>query len=313
MSGGSPWSDRTAAVMVTYRPSEEAPACAEAVAAQFPCVVIVDNGSGPRHEVVLQKLEALPGIELLRLDANRGIAAALNIGIRRLQTRQVRWVALFDQDTWIPRDYLNDMLRTWELCPWSSRLALLSPVHESENKEDSKVPLSSSSAVCEPVASAISSGALVLAEAMTAVGGFDESLFIDYVDFDFCLRLRRAGYRLGRAPCVRVRHNLGRARPVRLGPWNLTIRSHQPWRYYYIFRNRILLYRRYWCSAPGWCLHDLFWFVLDGIKAGCLESERRECVSWALRGIRDGLLGRRGARVLPSAPDNAPEPRLESR
>lgn len=307
MNAGEDDLAKAGAVMVTHHPPGEVRASATLLAGQFRRVWIVDNGSGPAFDGVLNELARLPSTTLVRLPSNWGIAAALNVGMTQLLDCGARWVALFDQDTWIPPGYLTAMLETWRLCPQAERLGLLAPDHVQRGSGEDLPLRPALGSTCRLVRTAISSGSLVCARAYRAVGGFDESLFIDYVDFDFCLRLRRAGYVLGRVPGIRVSHSLGEGRVVRLGPCRLRIRSHRPWRYYYIFRNRILMYRRFWVADPVWCLHDLFWFLLDGLKAGLLEKERKECVRWMMQGIRDGLSGRRGIRVLPPGRLAGPE------
>jgi GT2 family glycosyltransferase len=47
--------------------------------------------------------------------------------------------------------------------------------------------------------------------AFDAVGGFDEGFFLYEEDVDFCLRLRRAGWRLRFTPAAQVVHRLGRS------------------------------------------------------------------------------------------------------
>ena len=34
------------------------------------------------------------------------------------------------------------------------------------------------------------------------IGGFDETMFIDFVDFDFCYRLKKEGYEILQTPSV---------------------------------------------------------------------------------------------------------------
>ncbi|GAB2888735.1 hypothetical protein GCM10027026_46300 [Myroides odoratimimus subsp. xuanwuensis] len=91
----------------------------------------------------------------------------------------------------------------------------------------------------------ITSGSLVDVDAWSAVGGYDEDLFIDYVDFDFCLRLRQWGFRIVRASRAEILHEIGHAaRFGRFTAWN-----HSPFRNYHMAQD-MLLYAKKHRSAP---------------------------------------------------------------
>jgi rhamnosyltransferase len=69
----------------------------------------------------------------------------------------------------------------------------------------------------------------------------DESLFIDFVDFEWCMRCRQQRVPIRVVPVARLQHSIGddtlRFGPVR-GP------LHSPYRTYYKVRNAILLFRK---------------------------------------------------------------------
>src|SRR6185295_14744803 len=90
------------------------------------------------------------------------------------------------------------------------------------------------------------------------IGPYDEGFFIDCIDFDFCLRLRAAGYQVHRVSGAVMRHQVGDA--VRM-PRLVTgfYARHPPARRYYMFRNYLSLMERYLVAFP--------WFI---IKLGVL-------------------------------------------
>lgn len=300
------------AVLVTYRPEPETRETVEALLAQFGTVIVVDNGSGPTAEAVLHQLARLPRTELIALPENRGIATALNLGTGRARERSADWVGWFDQDSRPPARYLEALLRAHATCPWQDRVGLLAPTHLDITHIPSGEPSAGRPSSCRPVWTAMSSGCLLPAHIFDAVGYLDESLFIDYVDFEFCLRLRRAGYLVCRVNGVYLPHRLGVPRQVGYGPFRLTVRSHPPWRYYYRTRNRLLLYRRYARTAPLWCMRDLLWLVIDGLKAGLLEEKRGQCLQCSLRGLWDALRHRTGVAMLPPGSGVASRPASDS-
>ncbi len=285
---------RIAAVVVTYQPSEEVAENVRRLRAQTPDVVVVDNGSGPAAGRVLAEWGRRPGIHVIRNTENLGIAAALNQGIRYAIKKGAQWIATFDQDSTVPDGFFEGMLSACDAFPQARQVALVSPVHCYREDEVTSPP----SMACDPVHTvipvAMTSGSVIRAAAFCVVGFYDEALFIDYVDFDFCLRLRAAGYQLLRANCVRLQHQLGSPELHSMLGMRISIKSHTAWRRYYIMRNRVLMYRRYGLRFPGWCMHDLGWLLLDLGKIVVFERQKIAKLRHVITGISHGLTGRTG-------------------
>src|SRR5690606_36905073 len=96
---------------------------------------------------------------------------------------------------------------------------------------------------CVDVDHLISSGCLISLDAIEKIGTFEESLFIDYVDTEWCWRARRKGFRLLGVGSAHMKHNLGDDEFIAFGqPRTL----HAPFRLYYQMRNR------YWMTLQPW-------------------------------------------------------------
>ena len=78
-----------------------------------------------------------------------------------------------------------------------------------------------------PVPWVAGSSMLLRREAFESVGGFDEEFFLFFEDIDFCLRLRREGWRVGYEPSVTVIHHRGRSAATEPGPSHLAYRRSQ--------------------------------------------------------------------------------------
>ena len=127
----------------------------------------------------------------------------------------------------------------------------------------------------------ITSGTLLRREVFERVGLFDESLFIDNVDIEWCCRAASLGYSCYGAVEARMQHALGDRTMRNPIARNLILAIHSPLRIYYITRNRLLLY-----SMPhiplGWKLADfprmvnrLFFGAAASLRASLAESRRR--------------------------------------
>ena len=161
-------------------------------------ILIVDNGSSPQSLEPLRRVALGIAATVVPLGSNLGIATALNTGLRLAHEQGFRWLATFDQDSRASATMLDEMTQALAAYPESDRVGLVAPRHR-----DRRVGITVSDGRREQVGpdwtvirTTMTSGNLVNIAIAQAVGGFDDSLFIDYVDHDFCLRLRAHGYRI---------------------------------------------------------------------------------------------------------------------
>lgn len=136
----------------------------------------------------------------------------------------------------------------------------------------------------------ISSGCLIPIEAFRQVGPYNEGLFLDYVDIEWCLRARARGYAIVCDPRLSMPHVIGDS-VVRIGSRSVWV--HQPKRNGLLVRNHLLLWR-----VPAlhslWLLSDLRMVLIKVLVQLCVAPPRRERLVCVLRGVRDGLGGKSG-------------------
>ena len=72
------------------------------------------------------------------------------------------------------------------------------------------------------------------------VGGYDENLFIDEVDHEFCFRLKENAYTILQNISISVNHSLGTSYK-----YNAKIKLYDPVRLYYMSRNYLYVKRKY--------------------------------------------------------------------
>lgn len=282
------------AVVVTYHPGGALLEQLRRILSQVPSVIVVDNGSeGPSAQVV-EAAGNLAGIHLIRNGKNLGIATALNIGIRQALQAGAQWIATFDQDSAIPDHFFQDLLRAYNACPARDKVGLVAPGQWSTGAISPTPPANPSEPLFSFVPAAITSGSLIRAGVFDAVGFYDDALFIDYVDVDFCLRMQKRGFKVLNATQVVLGHELGTKQTRNLLGYRLSFRIHTAWRYYYNIRNRLVLYRRYGIAFPRWALRDAVWLVLELGRITCLETGRGPKLQAVIRGLRDGLCGKTG-------------------
>jgi rhamnosyltransferase len=285
------------AVVVTFRPEAEVPGHLAALAPQVGRIIVIDNAATPASRALL----AGTGLADYVANAeNLGIAAALNQGVARARAAGFDWVATFDQDSLVPEGYIAGLLAALGRSPQPDRVAVLAPVYRDRHLGfvfSPAGPLREKEARDVPVSVTATSGNLVSVAAWQAVRGFREDYFIDCVDFEFCLRCRRAGGQILEVRSVVLEHAAGRWQQRRWLGKNRRYNDYSAERRYYQARNRVWLYPVYAGLDPRWVLRDAWGYLCDGLKLLLFCTDRWTKIRAMLSGIAHGLIGRSGPRL----------------
>lgn len=281
--------------MVVYNPDSTLEQNINALMNEVGRLVVVDNCSEPSDRSRIAALAAACNFEVIWNKENIGLAAGLNTGIRcALVNEQYQWIATFDQDSRVFPGFGAAMLSTQAACPFRDKVALIAPHHVPSPKVGNETP-SRDGLQFQEITVALQSGSLFNRSAFKDVGLFDEAFFIDYVDFEFCLRLRKRGFRLIEATGAPIYHRVGTPTRHRFLGITCTVFNHSPLRRYYAARNRLCVYKRYALSDPRWIGHDIWSWFKEIVKMVLFESNRWEKLAFAARGGWDALRGRGGA------------------
>ncbi len=185
---------------------------------------------------------------------NKGIAYALNVGAKRAIENGFEWLLTMDQDSHFTDDGIDRMKAFILDCrdnPRSKysykRLGLITPFHRTKYNADEKPEEVDSPAVV------MTSGNIISLKAYTEIGGFKDWMFIDAVDFDYCLNLRDYGYDIWRLGTVELTHNLGDMVTKKIGSKQYMSSNHNPTRRYYVVRNRHYFLDMYSERYPDFC------------------------------------------------------------
>lgn len=168
-------------------------------------IYIVDNGSSNIKEV-RSAFEQASEITFTENGENLGIAKALN---------QLCWQAKadgFDYIVTLDQDSVSGVSMVDEMLPYATeKTAIIAPfvVDDYEKTELSQ------KALFEEINRCNTSGCLTNLKVWEEIGGFDERMFIDCVDFDYCTRSLKQGYKIMRVNRALLHHRLGKAKEVR--------------------------------------------------------------------------------------------------
>lgn len=291
------------AVAVAFRPDAEL--LLEGLrraSAQVAEVVVLDNGSPlvDRHPW-WQGLDLPERARLVPLSENRGLGAAYNEAVRLARERGARFVLLLDQDSLLEPGCVDALLRHHDERAARGPVGALGPTFVDGRNGDRApfvrfgFPLNhkfhAPAGGDVDVDFLISSGSLIPLTAIEAAGGFDEGLFIDSVDMEWCFRAKRAGLQLVGVADARMLHTIG-DELVRL-PGGGTMHVHSPLRLYMMTRNRVALWRR--GGTPGvWTAQDVPRMLFKLARMTAFAAPRIPNARAMLRGARDGWRGRQG-------------------
>ena len=296
------------AVIVTYNPNTDVLIAAiNAIACQVSEVFIVDNASSNYSFQWLKKLEIPANVKLhlIQQDQNKGVAAGHNVGMRCAIDKNAKFIVLMDQDSLVAPDMVFKLREAYTaLNEQGVQVAAIGPQYrDADNgalsqfvklglfrfnycEGDSLNPLVDTDLL-------VSSGSLISVTALEEVGLMDEALFIDHIDTEWCFRAKSKGMKIFGLCGAMMTHSLGERRK---DIWFLRKRSvpfHKPYRYYYMFRNSVLLYQRDYMSL-NWKLVDMIRCLKMMFFFGLAAENRSACLKMMLLGILDGLRGVNG-------------------
>ncbi len=205
-------------------------------------LVIVDNGSDNLQDIKALISQAGDNISLIDNQGNKGVAYGLNQIMSHAEKAGAAWVLTLDDDS----ECYPDLISMYRELIDGNRVDKLASItclrKDRKYQEVVTVPQEGYSLVD----TCITSGNLVLVDAWKKVKGFNNKLFIDMVDDDFCYRLRRAGYNIARINQCGYLHELGNDLiKVKVFGREKTVFAYSPMRKYYTARNVRYMIRTY--------------------------------------------------------------------
>lgn len=248
-----------------------------AIINQVDKVLLYDNGS-KNIKVIEKEIEIVKQCKLIKAPQNYGIAHALNSLASVAYHDGAKWLLTLDQDT-VVKPGLIDMYRKYMYLPRIGQLCCLF-----EDRNNSEIKWDKHTEV-EKIDRAITSATLVKLAVWKAVDGFDESLFIDGVDHEFCTLLLYRGYFNYQINFVGFLHELGHIEKHTLLGHNYFTTNHNAFRRYYMARNSVLIARRYHTSV--WTEYK--WLLSEVIHITLAEKDKRKKILNTFKGVKDGL------------------------
>lgn len=295
-----------AGIVLFYPNKDRFVKCLNVIIGQVDCVFLYDN-VGDESDYFLRLSSK---IIYLTDNENKGMAFALNKLMEEAEKRNFDWLITFDQDTFVPSNLVTRYREFFFMCD----VGLICPqvidkrrtyIQPKISNDYSEIEFCITSACCTNI------------RAWRAVGGFDNWLFIDFVDNDFCKRIRLSKYKIIRINDLVIEQEFGditlkSKKFVRFYLWlssmigNLNIaklsyrKNVSPSRVYYVHRNLLYLNKKYKYNGgigyENFYCKSFFGFLLYFSFPSFIRAQKKKAV---MKSIFKGLLDGIKSEVLP--------------
>lgn len=281
---------KVTAILVTFNPDLEVLKLIIYKLQSQGCAICVINNS----TFELENIDS--AIKIFNFGENKGIAFAQNIGMNwAFQDQKTDFVLQMDQDS-IPADNLVDsLISAWNILnDLGLKVGLIGAQDiDRDTLVSSKPKLNRGQKISGSnlfqVSEILSSGSLIPDSTFKLVGGMDDKLFIDLVDFEYCWRIANAGLLIVKNTESLIFHKLGDGQIKILGILNVGLPK--PFRHYYSIRNSVhmILFRK----APFyWKVSNTFKVLFKLTIYPIVLPQGKERFKYIWKGFIDGIYKR---------------------
>jgi len=290
------------AIIVTYCIGKDLLRCFDSIENQVDEVVIVDNGADKETVSVLTGLEKVHhNVKIFYNRENLGIATAQNIGVKYAIDKGYTWVLTLDHDSEATPKMVEKLLNVYQTLSRQhvNNIGIIAANPFEMNIQEHLIPQKLFKGDCEvrQVDRVISSGSLINCHVFKQVGFFNESLFLYYVDDDFCLRCNNHQWKIYVCRSSVLLHREGN-RELKKVLWRkCRLRNYGFHERYYISRNTIYMLRNY-CKYRKFCYRITRRMCVDILKTILFDKNKSKLMCFTIKGVFDGIMGKYGKLVV---------------
>lgn len=260
-----------------FRPKEESVAYITALHTLFDCVYVYDNSS----DNSAYKAQLGTCCRYYFNGRNDGLSIAFNCCLDAAADDGIDYLLLLDQDSMYDIDVLRRLMAEIQTEAPNASVAIRACKAQPTDHEHLTLPETHTNEERK----VISSGSFI---SMAAVRDhrlrYEENLFVDYVDDEFCMQIRSKGLKI----LCHNRYIL----PQQLGYRYRGRICHSPVRHYYMVRDLGYFNKKYYSRVKTEL--KSFLFLIKDILNALQEDRTAEKIVCALKGYGDYLYGKHG-------------------
>lgn len=274
---------RYAGVVVLYNPDNTVIHNINTYVNELEKLYVVDN-SDIKNYTLIKQLKLINNIEYMNNHGNKGIAYGQNRAARKALKENFQWLLTMDQDSTATKTMLSILIEYIE----KHNTVNIGIVSAYQRNRLEKYP----GIVTEyqQVLETMSSGNMLNLAVYEKIGRFKEKLFIDMVDYEYCLRLNKNGFKIIVANKAVLEHNLGDIKVIN----NAVLYSHNPERLYYYVRNNLYVLNQYKDDFPSWIRNRKKFLFQLYIKTFLYETQKIKRLYYFGKGYVDYIFKKYG-------------------
>lgn len=239
--------------------------------------LLVFDNSYEKKDWLVDFVKSNSKIKYVGFQKNLGVAFALNYAAKYFVEAGFEFLLTMDQDSVVPEGMIKKMLTAD--CDYG-KTGIISPffINRYRTKEPGVKPF-------DKILFVKTSGNLLNLNIYQIVGPFDDNLFIDYVDIEYCFRLNIHGFDVIQLNSVELIHDEASLSEKKfffknVYPWN-----HQPIRWFYKIRNLFYIKNRYRKTYPKYFRDEYKNYFKQFIKILIFEAEKTAKIKYAIKGF----------------------------
>lgn len=220
-------------IIVLYNPKDEFLSHFNEIINSFNELFFIDNSTKP-NEMIISEIKKNKNVKYISMDGNKGIAAALKLGVEESLKNSPDYILTLDQDSRFPIEKYEDIKQVLQR-ELDSKYGIIG-LNVNSNETSMEI---------RDVTWIITSGNFINTKNYQSLKqGFDERLFIDGVDQDICHSFHQEGFKIGLIPGASLVHEIGNPIYHRILWKKFSTFNYPPFRYYYMFRNYYYLVKK---------------------------------------------------------------------
>ncbi len=284
------------AVIVTHHPDATLERFLASLRPQVGALLIVDNRSTDEERAVIRQLRDAYSLDLIENSRNQGLGSALNTAVRWIEQRpELRFALFFDQDGFVRDGFVGELMSEYYSHSPEEHIYLVMPCMIDRDSGQLMPPRTHRGRYFV----AQTAGSFVSIDTFSKAGYYDENLFIEWVDYEHCIRMDSRGYRIARSANAVLYHRPGHpSTHSLLGLRKVITSNSSPVRKYYLLRNTLFVLKEYGLRYPRWFL-GIAWGTVKGMGRSLIfENNRRNKLVMYCQAVVDFSRSRYGDHAL---------------
>lgn len=286
---------KTVALVTLYYPCADVVAHIEQLSKQVSTVILLDNTPQESHKDLFSHIKKSV---YHSFGENLGLSAAFNRALKECSVcRESDFIFFFDQDSCVTPHLIRTLVNDFLTLQKTYCVGLLGPLYFDKTRNRKAGITKRAKYVgsgCFQETEIITSSMITTYHILEYVGFWDESIFLDYADFELCWRMAKKGFGIFVTSNATLIHSLGSGwinANFLLKKCSMTYST--PLREYYQTREAVkLLGRRY--IPFNWRRNFIFNLTIRILLYTLYLPEKVKRLKYFCLGIVHGVLGRNG-------------------